>query len=142
MKRSDLTDDEFGAMLVRRYDQLAQAHADGLTDEHPVEGFNRDSAQLRRLARDAAAGNVASSKEIEVPPEAQDMDAPTEGSPAKRANGSVAKDAAAALEELAIRRSGSADVEGALHLARLKRSGSTAGSVRAMGAISGYNRLK
>jgi hypothetical protein len=66
LKRSDFSDGEWGAILQRRWDALAQAHGDGLIDEHPLEGFNRDSAALRRAARDNAA-NEAQDDPLEFP---------------------------------------------------------------------------
>lgn len=154
MKRSELTDEEFGRVLVARYDALAAAHAAGLIDEHPSESFNRGAADLRRAARDGLPGNVGEAKEIEPDDHAADDPPPTSGTPAARGmpdrpGAALAAGAARdrriaadhALEELRIRESGSPDVEGQLALARARRS--NPGKVRALdAAIPGYGRLK
>ncbi len=106
-----------------------------------IAGLVRDGIKRFRSARDGSPGNVASSKEIELSDHTADDDVPTEGTPVKRADGTVAKDAA--LEELGIRQRAGYNMDGELHLARIKRGGSTAASVRAMdAAVPGYQRLK
>lgn len=149
MKRSDFGDDEWGAILQRRWDALAQAHSDGVIDEHPIEGFNRDSAALRTVAKDGLPGNVASSKEIMDSCAEMSADDPPDfpGKPPnpERPGATLANAADAsldlALEELAIRQRASAHMEGELHLARIRRS--NAAAVRAMDKlIPGLDRLK
>jgi hypothetical protein len=149
VKRSELTDEEFGRVLVARYDALAAAHAAGLIDEHPSESFNRGAADLRRAARDGLPGNVGEAKEIEPDDHTADDPPRTEGTPAAHGMpdrpGAAARDrrlaADEAREELAIRLSGAPDVEARLQLARARRSDPN--RVRAMDrAIPGYGRLK
>ena len=79
MKRSDFSDAEFGQHLQQRWDALASAHAGGMTDEHPALGYNRDSAALRRVARDTP-GNIGEAKEIEFTDHTADDPPPTPGS--------------------------------------------------------------
>jgi hypothetical protein len=159
LKRSDFSDEGWGKILCDRYDQLAEHHAAGLIDEHPAEAFNRDSATLRRVARDAA-GNVASSKEIEELDHTADDPSELAGTPdphraASTAGSSPRPGAAlaahdraaqkraddAALEDARIRQSGSATMEADLWAARVRREKSDGGRSAAK-LIEGYGRLK
>jgi hypothetical protein len=148
VKRSDFTDGAWGRILQERYDALSEHHANGLVDEHPSASFNRDSATLRRVARDSLPGNSGEAKEIEELDHTADDPPPTTGAarvPERPGAAAAAHDRAArdaALEELAIRQSGAADVEARIHLSRLKRGNSTAASRSAMDQmIPGYDRL-
>jgi hypothetical protein len=148
LKISELTDEELGAMCRDRFERLGAAHAAGLRDESPVDSWNADSKVLRdHAAQDDLPGNVASSKQI-MDCQAEDDPPPTTGAarvPERPGAVAAAHDRAArdaALEELAIRQSGAADVEARIHLSRLKRGNSTAASRSAMDQmIPGYDRL-
>jgi hypothetical protein len=141
MKIHETDDAALGRMVKDRHARLAAAHAAGLTDEHPATAWNRDSATLRNIR------NVGSSKPIEDLDHgtgAEDDPAPTPQTPGvpERNGGGTAVDAAM-LEDNAIRHRSGADVEGNLHLARIKRGGSTSTTRRAMAdLVPGYDRLK
>jgi hypothetical protein len=47
MKLHDYSDAELGAIVRDRFERLAKAHADGLTDTHPRDAWNADNAVLR-----------------------------------------------------------------------------------------------
>jgi hypothetical protein len=54
---SNMTDDEIGSMVRDRYTRLAAAHDAGLTDTHPRDQWNADSAVLRSArAQDENSG--------------------------------------------------------------------------------------
>jgi len=153
-----MTDEQLGAEMRDRFTRLAEAHHMGLSDEHPADRWNADNAILRdhaTKARDSTSGpggslpgNTASSKEVMDDPNAALAGATTRGARGgPREGATVAKDRALAAdqnaEEFRIRQSGSANLEGELHLARLKRGGSTSASVATMDKlIPGYGRLK
>jgi hypothetical protein len=60
------SDAELGAMVRDRYERLMDAHAGGLSDEHPVAQWNNDNLTLRahRAAKDAA-GSGLGARELE-----------------------------------------------------------------------------
>lgn len=144
-KRSDYSDAEFGQRLQRMYDSAAQLHADGKTETHPSEHVNAWAKDIKG-ARDSLPGNVGVAKEIEGgndplgdsdPLESADPSTPG----GNRAGGKTAQDAA--LEELAIRQRAGYNMDGELHLARVRRGNSSSASIAAMdSAIPGYGRLK
>jgi len=146
VKISEMTEDDAKQFVYDAYKSAVAAH-----DEEPLEGGHpsRVIAGWAKLSqgRDGLPGNIGSSKEIEPTDHLAD-NALTEADPStpggNRARGKTAQDsAAAALEDLAIRNRAGYDVEGELHLARLRRGGTTSTSVAAMDrAVPGYRRLK
>jgi hypothetical protein len=125
-----------GAKVRDRYERLMEAHSMGLTETHPAAQWNADNAVLRahRVAKDAA-GSGLGARELEENDGAQD-DPPQP--PARPGAALAAHDS---LEELRIRQRGGANVEGELHLARIRRADPAA--ARAMNAaIPGLDRLR
>ncbi len=138
------SDEQLGSYMRDRYDRLHDAYDMGLCDEHPGVAWNESNKILRdhKVAKDAAGSGLGAREleERDQPNGAQDDPGEFPGKPSnpQRNGGSLAGDLA--LEESRIRQSGCADVEGALHLARIRRSDPAA--VRAMSkAIVGYDRI-
>jgi hypothetical protein len=170
MRREDYSKDEWGKILADRWDRLDELHKSGAIESHPLkDGWNADSKVLR-AARDAAGSGLGARELEErdhgADEDPEDPTASTAGMDdddslecadpstpgGNRAKGKTAKDrddnmlknprgaTEEAIEELRIRGSAPADLEGALHLARVKRINPSA--VRAMDAlIPGFNRI-
>ncbi len=125
--------------LDSAYKSAVDAHEAGELEgghpSHTVVGWSK-LAQ----GRDSLAGNAADPL--------ADADPLTEADPStpggNRAGGKTAQDsAAAALEDFAIRQRAGYNMDGELHLARLRRGGTTSASIAAAErAIPGYGRLK
>jgi hypothetical protein len=56
---NDLSDAELGRLLRSRFDRLCQAHAAGISDEHPSESWARDTETLKAYREAAATGGIA-----------------------------------------------------------------------------------
>ena len=139
-----MNDAELGAKMRDRYERLLEAHEMGLSDEHPATQYNADNAILRahRVAKDAQ-GSGLGARELEErdQPSAQDDPPRTSQTPQPPARSGAATAAHDSLEELRIRQRGGANMDGELHLARIKRADPAA--VRDMNAaIPGLDRLR
>lgn len=146
-----MNDAELGAKFRDRYERLMEAYAMGLSDEPPSVQYNADNAILRahRVAKDAQGnGSGLGARKLEPTDRAEDDTNPSGANPPRapeREGANVARDRRLAAdqtrEELAIRNSGSADVEGQLALLRARRADPAA--VRDMNAaIPGLDRLR
>lgn len=137
------SDEQLGSYMRDRYERLHDAYDMGIEGaEHPGTGWNAQNKVLRdhKISKDAA-GSGLGSRELEEndKPNGDDPgEFPGKPSNPQRNGGSLAGDLA--LEESRIRQSGCADVEGALHLARIRRSDPAA--VRALSKlIPAYDRI-
>lgn len=140
---NSLSDAELGAKVRDRYARLIEAHDMGLSDEHPAEGWNAQNKVLRdhKVAKDAQ-GSGLGARELEPTDRAEDDTNPTGANPPRAPERPGAALAAHdSLEELRIRQRGGANMDGELHLARVKRADPAA--VREMNAaIPGLDRLR
>jgi|SRR5882724_1484883 len=147
MKISEMSRSQKRDFLESSYDAACDAH-----DDEPLPGGHpsRQIAQWAKLSqgRDGLPGNVGLAKPIENNPledgdplAEADASSPVSPSAANRAHGHTEVDAA--LDEMRIRQRAGYNMDGELHLARVRRGNSTSASIAAMDkAIPGYARLK
>lgn len=123
---TQMTDAELGKCFRSRYDRLCSAHDMGLDDgTHPAERWHADT-EILKAHRAATASDEGGLGNVEIQ---------------NKAKSGAQDSAAVGAEDHAIRRSGSADVEGQLALAAAKRSNPA--RIRAMSlAIKGLDRIK
>lgn len=140
-----MNDAELGAKMRDRYERLIEAHDMGITDTHPATQYNADNAVLRahRVAKDTQ-GSGLGARELEPTdrPVGQDDTNPSGANPPRAPERPGAALAAHdSLEELRIRQRGGANMEGELHLARIKRADPAAAQAINV-AIPGLDRLR
>lgn len=134
MKRSEMSDAEFGQHLQRTYDAA-------------MRGFDGDEADSPR----AHVNSWMQMANDDVPPGGGEIDdeairgdpsSPVSPAAANRSHGKTAIDSnQIALDELAIRQSGVSDPESLIRLARLRRTHDSAGVSTMARIIPGYTRL-
>jgi hypothetical protein len=137
MRLADLSNETLGAMCRSRYSRLAKAHADGLTDTHPSETWNEQSATLRSAKAQDEENTGLGPRNLQRRPDGKQIKSGEDDVQAKITGGLASKHSA---QDSAIARSGRADIPGQLNVAAALRVNPSRVEGM-MGAIKGYGRL-